>query len=75
MIEDNFITLIFKRENRNQLLKETDKYLLPDFNITPENLELIKSYRQELRDYTKHDDFINYNGSNIIFPDFPIFPF
>ena len=50
-MDDDFITILFKRENRNQLLKESDKYLLPDYPITPENLELIKTYRQQLRDY------------------------
>jgi hypothetical protein len=36
---------------RDQLLKETDKYVLPDYPITPENLILIKQHRQTLRDY------------------------
>ena len=39
------------RNTRNAYLQLTDKYLLPDYPITPENLEIIKLYRQELRDY------------------------
>ena len=75
-MDDDFITILFKRENRNQLLKESDKYLLPDYPITPENLELIKTYRQQLRDYMDLDVVKNYNSSNNIpMPDFPKFPF
>ncbi len=41
---------IFKKYSWS-LLQLTDKYLSPDYAITPENLEIIKLYRQELRDY------------------------
>jgi hypothetical protein len=44
--------------NRNRLLAESDKYMLSDFPITPENLEIIKQYRQELRDFTTNDYII-----------------
>lgn len=54
------------RKMRNDLLNETDKYLLSDFPITPEQLIIVKEYRQALRDFTKNDyilpdkpDFIN----------------
>lgn len=40
---------------RNQLLQKYDKYMLPDYPITPENLEIVKQYRQELRDFTNND--------------------
>ena len=40
---------------RNNLLLETDKYLLPDFPITPEQLEIVKEYRQALRDFTNNN--------------------
>jgi hypothetical protein len=49
---------------RNNLLLETDKYLLPDFPITPEQLEIVKEYRQKLRDFTLND---------YIMPDKPSF--
>ena len=56
------------REQRNKLLNETDKYMLPDFPITSNNLELMKTYRQELRNYM---ELPNINTSNIPFPIFP----
>ena len=46
------------KNQRNELLKDTDKYMLVDFPITPENLELIKQYRQALRDFTANDYII-----------------
>jgi len=49
------VNLIF---TRNRLLAESDKYMLSDFPITPENLEIIKQYRQELRDFTNNDYII-----------------
>ena len=52
------------RQNRNQLLKDTDLYLIPDFPITPEKLVLIKQYRQKLRDAPEND---------FIIPDLPEF--
>lgn len=52
------------KSQRNLILNETDKYLVPDFPITPEQLIIIKDYRQALRDFTK-------NG--YIMPDKPDF--
>lgn len=57
-------TINHYRKMRNDLLQETDKYLLPDFPITPENLEIVKEYRQALRDFTKN---------NYVLPDKPDF--
>ncbi len=52
---------LFKlRNTRNAYLQLTDKYLLPDYPITPENLEIIKAYRQYLRNY------INENKGGIL---------
>lgn len=56
------------RNERNKLLLESDKYLLADFPITPENLILIKEYRQQLRNYMETPEI---NTSNIPFPQFP----
>ena len=76
MDEETWTTICFRRENRNQLLKESDKYLIFDYPITVENLELMKEYRKKLRDYMDLPDVKNYNSSNIIqLPDFPQFPF
>ncbi len=49
---------------RNILLNETDKYLLPDYPITPEKLEIVKEYRQKLREIT---------NNNYILPEKPDF--
>jgi len=43
------------KKKRNSILGETDKYLLPDFPITPEQLEIVKQYRQALRDFTNNN--------------------
>jgi len=59
--ENNFIKSML-RNQRNKLLNESDKYVLIDYPITPDNLVLIKDYRRELRDFTNND---------YILPDFP----
>ena len=76
MNTDDLITLMFQRQNRNQLLSASDKYVLPDYPIVSSNLELVKTYRQQLRDYMELPQVINYNSScNIPLPPFPSFPF
>ena len=76
MNSDDLITLMFQRQNRDKLLVDSDKYLLPDFPINSSNLELIKQYRQELRNYMNLDVVINYNYScYTIPPEMPKFPF
>lgn len=50
------------RNQRDQLLIESDKYMLVDYPITSENLVLIKNYRQILRDFTQND---------YVIPEFP----
>lgn len=57
-------TINHYRKIRNDLLQETDKYLMSDFPITPENLIIVKEYRQALRDFTKN---------NYVLPDRPNF--
>jgi hypothetical protein len=57
-------TINHYKKMRNQLLLETDKYMLLDFPITPENLEIVKTYRQALRNFTNND---------YIFPEKPSF--
>jgi hypothetical protein len=49
------ITKLYIISQRNQLLDKTDKYVLPDYPITPDNLIIIKDYRQKLRDFTKNN--------------------
>lgn len=41
------------REIRDNLLEQTDKYMIVDFPITDEAREAMKEYRQYLREYTK----------------------
>jgi len=71
---DNNWDLVFLRNTRNSLLQLTDKYLIPDYPITPENLEIIKLYRQELRNYINiySDDIIN--GKINELPEIPPIP-
>ena len=45
------------RNQRNQLLKNSDIYVLQDFPITPQNLIIIKTYRQALRE-TPENNFV-----------------
>ena len=68
--------MTFNQEDRKKLLNESDKYLLPDYPITSNNLTLIKDYRQQLRDCMNLPSVINYNSrSNTTISDFPKFPF
>lgn len=64
MEEEKIINKVFLKNTRNQLLKETDIYVLPDFPINADNLIKIFEYRQLLRDFTKN---------NYILPDKPDF--
>lgn len=41
------------REQRREILKNTDMYLLPDYPITDEERARVIEYRQKLRDITK----------------------
>lgn len=63
--------LVYLRNTRNARLQQTDKYLLPDYPITPENLEIIKAYRQELRDYININQEAILNG---VIPEIPPIP-
>ncbi len=53
--DQEFIKKSNMKSTRNLLLQETDKFLFPDYPITPEQLGIIKTYRQALRDFTKND--------------------
>ena len=55
---------ILLKNQRNLILNETDKYLIPDYPISSEQLIIVKEYRQTLRDFTKN---------NYIMPDKPSF--
>jgi hypothetical protein len=62
------------RNIRNELLNKTDKYILQDYpNLTQEQLNTIKVYRQTLRDFINinKDKFLN--GQVVDFPQQPNF--
>ncbi len=45
------------RSKRDKLLRDTDKYLISDYPISPEDLEAVKAYRQALRDIPEQSGF------------------
>ena len=49
-----------KRNIRNELLAKTDRYILEDYPMSQEQKEIIKEYRQQLR------EFINNNKEEIL---------
>jgi hypothetical protein len=57
-LQEEYILLSNKmmiKHKRNSILAETDKYMLSDYPITPEQLEIVKIYRQSLRDFTNNE--------------------
>lgn len=47
----------YVRQERDTRLQETDFYTVLDYPITSENLNLVKEYRQKLRDITLQPGF------------------
>ncbi len=64
--------LVYLRNIRNSLLAATDKYLLLDYPISPENLEIMKTYRQELRNIINISKEDILNGKKIEISPIPI---
>lgn len=56
------------RSKRNKLLAASDKFMLSDFPILRDELNLIIDYRQSLRDISKQDGF----PLNINWPPLPV---
>jgi uncharacterized ubiquitin-like protein YukD len=50
-------------EKRNELLYESDKYMLIDYPISEGDRVKILTYRQKLRDYPQLSFFENFNGN------------
>lgn len=73
-IQNQHIQLM--RNQRNQLLEKTDKYILSDFPLTVDKKDEVKAYRQALRDYFMRDDVVNwvFTFENQYPPDFPTAP-
>ena len=57
------------RDKRDNLLGETDYYLMPDYPSNPQNLKELKVYRQALRDVPKQEGF----PRDVRWPDVPKF--
>lgn len=57
------------RDKRDNLIGETDYYLMPDYPLNPQNLEELKVYRQALRDVPKQEGF----PRDVRWPDVPKF--
>ena len=57
----------------NELLNKTDKYILSDYPITLEKQMIIKTYRQELRDFINNNEIKILAGEKVEFPLVPDF--
>lgn len=55
------------RAKRDRLLRDTDKYLISDYPISPESLEHIKAYRVSLRELPEQSGF----PTEVVFPVMP----
>ena len=53
-----------RKDERDKLLIESDKYVLQDYPISLENKTLILNYRENLRNF-------NYSNFYLTFPNFP----
>lgn len=55
------------RRKRATLISGTDYYILPDYPSTPDGIEAVKQYRQDLRDITLQSGF----PRNVQWPSLP----
>lgn len=55
------------RRKRDTLISGTDYYILPDYPSTPDGIEAVKQYRQDLRDITLQSGF----PRNVQWPSLP----
>lgn len=55
------------RMRRDSLISGTDYYTLPDYPSTPDGIEAVKQYRQDLRDITLQSGF----PRNVQWPSLP----
>ena len=61
------------RNIRNELLNRSDRYVLSDYPISPEQLMEIKEYRQDLRDFINNNEIKILAGEKVEFPPQPDF--
>jgi hypothetical protein len=60
------------RNIRNELLNKTDRYFLIDYPIAYEQQMIIKTYRQELRDFINNNKEKILNGDKIDYQEHAI---
>lgn len=63
--EDQWADMV--RRKRDSLISGTDYYILPDYPSTPDGIEAVKQYRQDLRDITLQSGF----PKNVQWPTLP----
>ena len=61
------------RNIRNELLNKTDRYILDDYPMSQTQKQLIKDYRQILREFININKDKILNGDKIDFPPQPDF--
>ena len=61
------------RNIRNELLNKTDKYILSDYPISLSQQMIIKTYRQDLRQFINDNQERILNGEKVEFPPQPTF--
>ena len=61
------------RNIRNELLNRTDRYVLSDYPISPEQLMEIKEYRQNLREFINENEIKILAGEKVEYPQQPDF--
>jgi hypothetical protein len=61
------------RNIRNELLNRTDRYFLIDYPIAYEQPMIIKTYRQDLREFINNNKEKILNGEKVDFPEQPNF--
>ena len=72
-IPDNKHFLKRARNIRNELLNKTDRYILSDYPITLEQQMIIKTYRQDLREFINNNKERILNGDKLAWPEQPPF--
>jgi hypothetical protein len=55
------------------LLNKTDRYILSDYPITLEQQMIIKTYRQELREFINNNEIKKLAGEKVDLPPIPDF--
>ena len=61
------------RNIRNELLNRTDKYILSDYPISLSQQMIIKTYRQDLREFINNNEIKILSGDKVEFPPQPTF--